>query len=234
METNAIAQWAHDIRNTLGTVSLYLESLECPCETDTVRLLARSDALLKKATGMCSDLMREAVQSGTNVPRRPFDVRRTIEEVLGLIAPILPAATTLSLAGSEPVYAIADPKDVFRILFNLIHNAVGVARAAGMTRRITLALEQSDATVIIRIADDGPGLPEEVRAQLFRRGQSTTGGSGYGLSIARELAERNGALLNLADSLRGTEFTIELQGIDLDAECEAILGNAASVMREAV
>jgi signal transduction histidine kinase len=234
MEPNALAQWAHDIRNTLGTVSLYLESLERPCETDTVRLLARSDALLKKATGMCSDLMREAVQNGTNVPRRPFDVRQTIEEVLGLIAPILPAATTLSLAGSEPVYVIADPKDVFRILFNLIHNAVGVARAAGMTRRIALALEQSEATVTIRIADDGPGLPEDVRAQLFRRGQSTTGGSGYGLSIARELAERNGALLNLADTVRGAEFTIELQGIDLDAGFEAILCGAASVMREAV
>jgi signal transduction histidine kinase len=234
MESNALAQWAHDIRNTLGTVSLYLESLERPCETDTVRLLARSDALLKKATSMCSDLMREAVQSGTNVPRRVFDVRQTIEEVLGLIAPILPAATTLSLAGSEPVYVIADPKDIFRILFNLIHNAVGVARAAGMTRRITLALEQSDATVTIRIADDGPGLPEDVRLRLFQRSRSMNARSGYGLSIARELAERNGALLNLVDTVRGTEFTIELQGIDLDPGCETIPGDAASAMREAV
>jgi signal transduction histidine kinase len=234
MEANTLAQWAHDIRNTLGTVSLYLESLERPCETDTVRLLARSDALLKKATGMCSDLMREAAQSGTNVLRRPFDVRRTIEEVLGLIAPILPAATTLSLAGSEPAYVIADPKDVFRILFNLIHNAVGVARAAGMTRRIALALEQNDATVTIRIADDGPGLPEDVRLRLFQRSQSMNARSGYGLSIARELAERNGALLNLVDTPLGTEFTIELQGIDLDAGCEAIFGNAASAKREAV
>ena len=234
MESNALAQWAHDIRNTLGTVSLYLESLERPSETDTVRLLARSDALLKKATGMCSDLMREAVQSAANVPRQPFDVRRTIEEVLGLIAPILPAATTLSLAGSEPVYAIADPKDVFRILFNLIHNAVGVARAAGMTRRIALALEQNGTTVTIRIADDGPGLPADVRAQLFRRSQSTTGGSGYGLAIARELAERNGALLELSQTAQGTEFSIELQGIDLDARCEAIPQSAAWMIREAV
>ena len=123
---------------------------------------------------------------------------------------ILPAATTLSLAGSEPVYVIADPKDVFRILFNLIHNAVGIARAAGITRRIALGLEQNGATVTIRIADDGPGLPEDVRARLFQRSRSMSAGSGHGLSIARELAERNGALLNLADTVRGTEFTIEL------------------------
>ena len=104
----------------------------------------------------------------------------------------MPAATTLTLANSAPVHVTANPKDVFRILFNLIHNAVGVARAAGTPRRIELALEQTGATVTIRIADDGPGLPDDVRARLFRRGRSTTGGNGYGLSIARELAERNG------------------------------------------
>jgi hypothetical protein len=49
MESNAIAQWAHDIRNTLGTVALYLESLERHYQNDTVRMLTRSDALLKKA-----------------------------------------------------------------------------------------------------------------------------------------------------------------------------------------
>ena len=141
MESNAIAHWAHDIRNTLGTVALYLESLERDGHSDTVRMLTRSDALLKKAACMCSDLMREAVQTSASVPRRTFDVTRTIEEVLGLIAPIVPAATTLSLASSAPVYVIADPKDVFRILFNLIHNAVGVARAAGTMRRIALTLE---------------------------------------------------------------------------------------------
>jgi signal transduction histidine kinase len=231
MEPNAIAQWAHDIRNTLGTVSLYLESLERPHESDAVRLLARSDALLKKATGMCSDLMREAAR-GTTAPRQPFDVRRTVEEVLGLIAPIVPAATTLSFAGDDPVYVIADPKDIFRILFNLVHNAVGAARAAGMTRRIALALEQNGTTVIIKVADDGPGLPDEVRRSLFRRGRSGAG-NGYGLSIARELAERNGALLNLAETIHGTEFTIELQGIDLDAPCDTD-PVAAAQMYEAV
>ena len=234
MDTNAIAQWAHDIRNTLGTIALYLESLEHPAHAGAAKALTRSDALLKKAAGMCSDLMREAVQKSAHVPRRTFDVTRTIEEVLGLIAPIVPAATTLSLAPSGPVYVIADPKDVFRILFNLIHNAVGVARGAGTMRRIALALEQNGATVTIRIVDDGPGLPDDIRTRLFQRGRSSTGSSGYGLSIARELAERNGAFLNLSDTVRGTEFTIELQGIDPDARRAAPSASAALLMLEAV
>lgn len=234
MESNAIAQWAHDIRNTLGTVALYLESLERHYHSDTVRMLTRSDALLKKAACMCSDLMREAAQSGARVPPPAFDVTRTIEEVLGLIAPILPAATTLTLASSGPVYVIANPKDVFRILFNLIHNAVGVARAAGTMRRIELALEQTRATVTIRIADDGPGLPDDVRTRLFQRGRSTTGGRGYGLSIARELAERNGAFLELSDRVDGTEFTIELQRAHPDAQRSPRTAPAAAVMSEII
>jgi hypothetical protein len=48
MDSNAIAQRARDIRNTLGTVALYLETLDR--QADRIRILARSDALLKKAT----------------------------------------------------------------------------------------------------------------------------------------------------------------------------------------
>ena len=228
MDPHAIAQWAHDIRNTLGTVSLYLEALERPSEGDTVRMLARSDALRKKATSMCADLLREAGESGKEPRRRLFDVTRTSEEVIGLIAPIVPAATTLSLASSGPSYVRADPKDVFRILFNLIHNGVGVARTTGALRRIAVALEPNDATVIVRITDDGPGLPDDVRERLFRRGRSATGGSGYGLAIARELAERNGAVLELSDNARGTEFTIELQRADPAAGFKPGAASAAS------
>jgi signal transduction histidine kinase len=233
MDTNAIAQWAHDIRNTLGTIALYLESLERLGHADAVRILSRSDELLKKAANMCSDLMREAVHRSSIAPRRRFDVTQTIEEVLGLIAPIVPATTTLSLASSGPVYVAANPKDVFRILFNLIHNAAGVARGAGTMRRIELAVKQNDAIVTIRIADDGPGLPDDIRARLFQRSRSTSGGSGHGLSIARELAERNGAILELADTALGTEFTLELQGIDVDARREVVPVSPALAVLEA-
>lgn len=227
MDSNAIAQWAHDIRNTLGTVALYLESLEQPAQARSSKALSRSDALLKKAATMCSDLMREAVQKSTCPPRRPFDIALTIEEVLGLIAPIVPAATTLSLASSGPVYVVAEPKDVFRILFNLIHNAVGVARTAGTPRRIELMLQQHGGTVTVSITDDGPGLPEGIRARLFQRASSPAG-NGHGLSIARELAERNGAFLELRETGNGTKFTIELQGVSSNSAREDALENAAS------
>src|SRR5262245_18270485 len=111
MDSNAIAEWAHDIRHTLGTIALHLGTTDR--QADTVTILARSDALLKKATSMCSDLMREARQSGMKSPRRTFDVTRTIEEVVELVAPVVPAATTLHLVSGEPVYVTANPTDMF-------------------------------------------------------------------------------------------------------------------------
>src|SRR5262249_14762295 len=183
MDPNAIAQWAHDIRNTLGTVALYLEALERPSRSDTVRMLSRSDALLKKATSMCSDLLREARESGKDPTRWIFDLTRTVEEVVGLIAPIAPTAPTLNLTSTGAIYVTANPKDVFRILFNLIHNAVGVARTTGTIRSISVALEENDATVSIRIADDGPGLPDHVRERLFRPTRSATAATGYRLPL---------------------------------------------------
>lgn len=233
MEPAAIAQWAHDIRNALGTVALHLESIERSCENGGVEILARSDALLKKATDMCSDLMREAMLNGSLAPRRTFDVTQTIEEVIGLVAPIVPAATTLSLASHESVHVVANPKDVFRILFNLIHNAVGAARTAGTMRSIKVAVEQSGGIATITIADDGPGLPDSIKAHLFRHSRSSGGDHGHGLSIARELAERNGASLELTETARGTEFRIELQGADVTVRRDAPRTSDATEMFEA-
>jgi signal transduction histidine kinase len=207
----ALAQWAHDVRNALGTVALYVETLERPSDPHTIRIVALTNAMLAKAATMCSDAVRQSAHDDARARRRGFDLMRTIAEVVDLIAPVVPAPTSLHVAASGPAHVLADPEDVFRILFNLIHNAVGVARKSGAIRNIRLSVEKTDRTVVVRVADDGPGLPKAVRARLFRRGQSTTGGCGHGLAIARELAERNGAVLDLADAKRGTVFTIELQ-----------------------
>jgi signal transduction histidine kinase len=212
MQPIALAQWAHDIRNTLGTVALYLETLERPSEPETVQTVARTSALLAKAASMCNEAVREATRDA-EVKRREFDVMTTIQQVVNLVAPLAPAPTRLRVEGDGPVLVMADPQDVFRILFNLIHNAVGVARHCGNLRRIDLFVEPMGASVKIRIVDDGPGLPETVLPRLFRRGQSTTGGSGYGISIARELAERNGGMLDLAPAANGTAFVLELQRV---------------------
>jgi signal transduction histidine kinase len=217
MHKTALASWAHDVRNALGALSLHLEALDQPSDPRTTRILARAGAVLARATAMCNDAMVQEAGDQRDLPRPTFDLMPTIGQVFDLLAPITPAPTSLRLVGRGPIHVMADPRDVFRILFNLIHNAICVARKSASIRRIELSVEETRSTVTVRIADDGPGLPRRVKARLFRREQSSAA-NGHGLAIARELAERNGAALRLCEAEAGTVFALELRraAVDLD------------------
>lgn len=208
MHQIALAQWTHDIRNALSTIALYVDTLECPENPQSSRTVASTQALLARIAQMCSGAAKQTERSVAS--RASVDVARAIAQARELIATTLPASVSLRADIAAPVLVLADAQDVFRILFNLLHNAATVARRTGSLRTITVTLERTDTTALIAVSDDGPGLPAPVRAQLFRGGRSTTGGTGHGLAIARELAERNGGTLKLADAPGGTAFTIEL------------------------
>jgi signal transduction histidine kinase len=206
-------RWAHDIRNTLATVGLHLETLERLSGTRGREIAHAAHALMSRAAAMCSDAMAQGTQAEAPGRHKPFDIMRMIVEIANLLRPTAPSGFEIRVAGHGSFVVLADQQEAFRILFNLVHNAIAVARqgAAAITH-VTLLVERSAAAVTVRIADDGPGLPETVRANLFRQQQSTTGGSGIGLSIARELAERNGGVLRYAETARGSAFVLELIG----------------------
>jgi signal transduction histidine kinase len=205
-------RWAHDIRNALATVGLHLETLERLSGSRGREIAHAAHLLMSRAAAMCNAAMMHDAQATAPGRRRPFDIVQTVVQIANLLRPTAPEGFEIRVAGSGPFVVLAEPQDVFRILFNLVHNAIAVARQQTGKRmtNVTLLVEREAALVSVRIADDGPGLPKTVRANLFRRQQSTTGGSGIGLSIARELSERNGGVLRHAASARGTTFVLEL------------------------
>ena len=215
MHQIALAQWTHDIRNALGTIALYVDTLDCPQNPQSSRTVASTQALLARVATMCSNAAKQA-DSGPAVSRASFDVTRTIAQVRELIATTLPASVSLEAGAQDPTPVVADAQDVFRILFNLLHNAATVARRSGSLRTIKVTVARTEAMAVIAVSDDGPGVPPAVRSRLFLGGRSSTGGSGRGLAIARELAERNGGTLKLADAPRGATFIVELP-LDLSA-----------------
>lgn len=203
-------QWAHDIRNTLTTVGLHLDTLERLAGSPGHKAVEAAHALMTRAAAMCDQALAQASRTEPAARRREVDVVATIRQVAGLLAPIAPAPFTIRVHAADTVPVIADGEQIFRILFNLLHNAVTVARHQGTLETVDIAVERTAATIAVRIADDGPGLPTNVRHRLFRPAVSSIGGSGLGLSIARELAEKNGGMLKLAESDKGTAFVLEL------------------------
>jgi len=213
MHQIAFTQWTHDIRNALSTIALYVETLDTPENPQSKKTVANTQALIARAAAMCSGAAKQ-VREGAAIVRARFDVAQTIKQVRELVASTLPRSASLQVEVDGPVFVVADAQDVFRILFNLLHNAATIARRTGALRTIRVTVERSETTAAIVVSDDGPGLPEAVRTQLFRGARSQTGGSGHGLAIARELAERNGGTLRTADVPRGATFIVE---VPLDA-----------------
>jgi two-component system sensor histidine kinase PilS (NtrC family) len=99
-----------------------------------------------------------------------------------------------------------------QILWNLARNAWRHCRQEPGSVRVSVA--RIGPRIELRVADDGPGVPEHLRGQLFEPFFTTySSGTGLGLYIARELAEANGATLAYAGRGEGAEFCIVMQGV---------------------
>jgi signal transduction histidine kinase len=211
--TDPSARWAHDVRNALTTVGLHLETLERMSGPRGRDIAHAAHTLMARAAAMCSAAMTQGAQTDAPSRRTPLDVLKTIAQIANLLRPTAPDGFEIRVAGSGAFMVLADAQEVFRVLFNLVHNALSVARERAGTAQpmtgVTLLLERHGPAVTVRIADDGPGLPKAVRDNLFRAQRSSTSG-GMGLSIARELAERNGGVLQYLESARGATFLLQL------------------------
>jgi signal transduction histidine kinase len=131
-------------------------------------------------------------------------------------APAAPMAS--SRTGSGPWLASIDPRQIERALANLLTNA-SVYTPAGGAVRLTTARE--GPRVRIRVADTGPGISPEHQARVFERfyradparsrRSGAPGGTGIGLTVARELARANGGDCRIEmTSPAGTTFVVDL------------------------
>jgi signal transduction histidine kinase len=127
--------------------------------------------------------------------------------------PTIPKGFEIRVPPQAMCMVLGDPTDIYRILFNLVQNAVAVVRNGARMTFVAIDIAYQAPMVSVRIADDGPGLPKAIKSRLFRQTASTTGGSGLGIAIARELAERNGATLLLTDGPGGTSYVLALAGL---------------------
>jgi signal transduction histidine kinase len=204
------APWAHDIRNLLATIGLHLDSLERLSGPHGAKAANAAHALIARAGGMCSAAVAAAGAADGRRRRHPFDISATIRQVIDLMAPIGPEGFNINLASEGTHLVLGDHTELFRVFFNLLHNALAVARAGAKLRRIDISVERTARTTTVRIADDGGGLPRQVAARLFRGPAKAGAIHGHGLAIARELIERNGGTLSCKTSRKGTTFRLEL------------------------
>ena len=110
----------------------------------------------------------------------------------------------ISLQATSDIWTNLRPNSIKRCLTNLVENARRHAQS------IDVYLQTLNDLAIIVIDDDGPGIPEDKRADVFRpfhrldtSRNSETGGSGLGMTIARDIIHGHGGQIQLADSPNG-------------------------------
>lgn len=132
--------------------------------------------------------------------RRVESLARTIEEASGLAMVGVGSGVRLEIdIAADAVEAFIDKVQIQQVLLNLMRNAIEAM--AGLERReIAVSTSRAGDRVAIRVADTGPGLPEQIRARLFEPFMTTKAdGMGVGLSICRTIVEAHGGELEAED-----------------------------------
>lgn len=124
---------------------------------------------------------------------------------------------------------VVDPRDLVTVLGNLIDNALDAATSA-----VEVELRAEGTRAVVRVSDDGPGVPPELRDRIFTEGWSTKEppahrGRGLGLALVRRLAERYGGMARAgARAGGGAVFTVVLPEALASAQFAAELTGAAA------
>jgi two-component system, NtrC family, sensor kinase len=211
------AQVAHEINNPLTTVLGYARLLledkpEGHPDRPGLELIADEAERMKMIVAGLLDYARAPA-----VPARgPGDVAATLHHVAALVAPQLRRSrVALALALPEaPLPAVAaDNHALQQVLVNLIQNATQ-AMPRGGTVSASAAAAPGDVAVIVRIADQGPGVPAAERARIFDPFVTTKDagvGTGLGLAVCKHLVTTWGGAIEVGDAPGGgAEFRVTI------------------------
>ena len=202
---------AHQLGTPLSSLSGWLELLS---EREDDPLAAQAVQHMRGDLDRLERVAHRFERIGRPPRRDPVDVRQLVDTVGGYFRARVPtlahAVDIAASGGEEPLTVHGDAVLLEWALEVLMKNSVDAL--AGRGGRIYVTSARVPEGVRIRVADDGPGIPREIRARVFEAGFSTKDrGWGVGLSLARRIVEENhGGQLLLVPAPRGATFDVIL------------------------
>ncbi|WP_328616955.1 ATP-binding protein [Amycolatopsis sp. NBC_00355] len=204
---------SHELRSPLANLRTALEvALTHPDRADWPAVAHRSLDDVRRLQRITADLLQLAADPAEATPPSGVvdlaDVvaEQVAERALGTGGPVVRSVVD----GPAPVPGAAVQLE--RLLRNLLDNAVRHARTT-----VTVTLGRTAAEIVLEVLDDGPGIPPEERERVFERfarldeaRARDAGGSGLGLTLARDIATRHGGSLRAADSTTGARLIARL------------------------
>jgi signal transduction histidine kinase len=204
---------AHEVRNPLNAAKLQLELLERRLHRlfDDPRLREPTE-LAQKEIERLTTLLNEFL-----VFARPPELHSQEHDVVAIVRQVVDLerievekrGASLELT-AEPAQLLAyvDASKLHQLVQNLVRNAGEAVSAGG---HVAVGVGVDDVRCQIRVEDDGPGIPEDVRPRIYEPFFSTKeGGTGLGMSIVHSLVSLHGGSIDLATGPRGTKFEVSI------------------------
>jgi len=215
-----VNQVSHELKTPLTNIRMYAELLEQRVGDQDDKARNYVDVLVSESTRL-SRLITNVLTFGKS-SRRSLKLRMgvgVVDDVVRSVAKTFEPALTaagikLRLEGNAARKVMFDADALEQILGNLFSN---VEKYAASASQLTVSRQQTENRTTIRVCDDGPGIPVNMREAVFRpfvrlSNKLTDGvtGTGIGLSIARDLACLHGGNLTLKPGMTGAAFELTL------------------------
>jgi len=221
-----VADASHELRTPVAVVRAEAEvALARPTRPeaeyrDALTVVREAGERLSRVV---DDMLLLAKADGRPVPlrREPLYLDELVTDTVRVVRALAARRSVRLEVGPLPEAPFAGDAELLgRLVLNLVDNAIKYSPMGGA---VSVHLSRDDGSWVLRVADEGPGIPPEARDRVFERfyraeasrvrdrGASATGGAGLGLAIARWIAEAHGGTLSLVrTSPAGSEFEARL------------------------
>ena len=229
MQRQFVSDASHELKTPLASIKLLSDSiLQNEMDADTMReFVADIGSEAERLNRMSQKLLMLSRREDSAGPEHEVvDVGDVVSRVFRMLVP-LADDRQIDLTGSwkRGCTVLSMEDDVYQIIFNLVENGIKYNQPQGS---VHVSLEKTAEDVTISVEDTGFGIPEEALGHIFERfyrvdkaRSRQAGGSGLGLSIVRELVQRNSGSIGVRSEVgKGTRFMVVFPYFEVEGENE--------------
>lgn len=206
-------QVAHEIKNPLTPMRLTVQSFQRKFNPNDPEISQKLDDYTKTILQQI-DTMSSVANAFSNFASMPAQQNEQIDcvKIIQLALEIFNENFIFFESDSQEILIYMDRTQLIRIITNLVKNAIQAVESSSSNPRIEVHLSQVSQHVQIKVTDNGIGISNENKAQIFEPKFTTkSSGMGLGLGIIKKIIENyNGTITFESEQNRGTTFTVTL------------------------